>query len=78
MVMIKRKAYMSQISASGEYRSIRHLVETLFAYDPNYPKEKMEAVVAQEYPQALFATKNHYYWYRNKIIKRGERGKRTQ
>lgn len=62
----------TRLSKSGKYKSVRHLVETIFARKKDTTAEAMEKEVKKEYPQSAFTAKTHYPWYKTRIVNRRE------
>lgn len=54
-------------STSGKYKSVRHLMEVIFAKNADMAYDKIEAHVKKEFPSSKFQ-KTHYSWYKNQII----------
>lgn len=57
-------------STSGAYKSIRHLMETLFAKNKNITQEAFIKAVVKDYPGAQVKGKESKYfkWYHNQIV----------
>jgi len=65
-----KKAVAKRESTSGNYKNIRHLMETLFAKDKGLTKEDAIKSVKKEFPESAFLEKtaSHFGWYKNKIV----------
>ena len=61
-------------SKSGKYRSVRHLLETLFSKNKELTKEEARAAVKKEFPDSKYlrTTKTHFSWYKSHILNHRE------
>lgn len=61
-------------SKSGKYKSVRHLLETLFFKNKELTKDEAKAVVKKEFPDSKYlrTTKTHFSWYKSHILNHRE------
>ncbi len=59
------------VSASGKYKNVRHLMETLFKKNASTLYDDTEKTVKKEFPMSKFAKGDHA-WYKNKIVSHNE------
>jgi hypothetical protein len=58
-------------SKSGNYKNIRHLMESLFAKSKDLTVEAATKVVKKEFPISAF-NNAHYSWYKTHIVNKRE------
>jgi hypothetical protein len=58
-------------SKSGNYKNIRHLMESLFAKKKDATAEETTKVVKKEFPTSAF-NNSHYSWYKTHIVNKRE------
>ncbi len=59
-------------STSGNYKSVRNLIERTFAEKKDTTSEEMMKLVKKEFPDHKYCVSNHYPWYKTHIISRNE------
>lgn len=72
---IKRSKGKAKTSISGDFKSIRHLLETLFAKNKNITRVEAIKHIKKEFPTAKIATEEkpiNWNWYITFIIKKKE------
>ena len=59
---------------SKKFKSVRHLLETLFAKNKNTTKEEAKKAVKKSFPDSKYlrTAKTHYPWYKSHIVNHGE------
>jgi hypothetical protein len=57
-------------SKSGNFKSIRHLMEVSFAKNKDLTKDEAIAIVKKEFPKASFIINptSHFGWYKSHIV----------
>ena len=68
---VPTKKVSTRISKSGKFKTIRHLVESVFKKKPGISYDSMEKFIMKEYPSSAF-NKSHFTWYKAKIIRNDE------
>lgn len=60
-------------STSGKYKSVRHLLEMLFAKNKDLARDEAKAIVKKEFPDSKYlrTTKTHFSWYKSHIVGHG-------
>lgn len=61
-------------SASGKYKSVRNMMEILFAKNKKITEDEVWPIVVKEYPESSWVINdtNHYSWYRTTIVSNKE------
>ncbi len=59
------------VSKSGNYKNVRHLMETLLKKNASISYADAEKIVKNEFPMSKYA-KPDWSWYRNKIVSHNE------
>ena len=68
----KREVKHRPKSTSGKYKTIYHLLETMFAKNRELTAEKAMIAVTREFPQSAYVKSDHFPWYKTHIVSRGE------
>lgn len=76
----EKKVAKTRASKDGKFKSVRHLMETLFAKNKNMEKEVADKMVAKEFPDSAWAKNlkkkdsigSHFPWYKNHIVSHRE------
>ena len=59
--------------ATGKFKSIRNLLETLFAKNKDLSKEDADVAVKKHFPKSQWVkVGTHFTWYKSHIVNRGE------
>lgn len=70
----ERGPRVQKLSASGKYKSIRHLAEVIFSKTPDLDVKKWQTIMKREYPKSESAgikCYGHYCWYKHHIVSQG-------
>ena len=61
-------------SVSGKYKSIRNMMEILFAKNKDITEDEVWDILIEEYPESSWVINdtNHYSWYRTIIVSNKE------
>lgn len=59
-------------STSGNFKSVRNLIETTFAKNKDTSSDEMMKLVKKEFPTHKYCISNHYPWYKTHIVSRNE------
>lgn len=65
----KKTEKKSRASKSGKYKSIRHMMETLFYKNQNLTADDAMKIAKKEFPDSKYVESgNHFTWYHTHIV----------
>ncbi len=59
-------------STSGNYKSARNLIESMFAKNKDASSDEIMKAMKREFPSHRYCVSNHYPWYKTHIVSRNE------
>jgi len=58
----------TRVSRSGTYKSIRHMMETMFYKNQDFSSDEAMKIVKKEFPDSAYVNSNHFPWYHTHIV----------